>query len=125
MSTRNLVMAMRETQESLNKKIFIASPYSIGNQEGNVLVSMRAANRILEEGLIPFVPLLSHYWHIQFPKEYEEWCRYDLEWLKSCDALLRLPGVSKGADNEVFTARELGIPVFVSMEELFEYYGVA
>jgi hypothetical protein len=124
MSTRKLVMAMKQTQEVLNKKIFIASPYSIGDQEENVIISLNAANKILDAGLIPFVPLLSHYWHLQFPKAYEEWCRYDIEWLNVCGALLRLPGISNGADGEMRHAVDIGIPVFFSLEELFEYYGI-
>ena len=33
--------------------------------------------------------------------EYETWMEYDLAWLGACEALLRLPGHSPGADREV------------------------
>lgn len=38
--------------------------------------------------------------------------------LAHCDAVLRLPGESTGADNDVRIARERGIPVYHSIAEL-------
>ncbi len=38
--------------------------------------------------------------------------------LQHCDAVLRLPGTSKGADNDVKLARERGIPVYFDVEEV-------
>jgi len=38
--------------------------------------------------------------------------------LQICDAVLRLPGESKGADNDVRLANERGIPVFHRLEEV-------
>ena len=38
--------------------------------------------------------------------------------LALCDAVLRLPGDSKGADNDVRIARELGIPVYYRLEDV-------
>jgi len=38
--------------------------------------------------------------------------------LEHCDAVLRLPGASTGADNDVRIARERGIPVYSSAEEI-------
>lgn len=38
--------------------------------------------------------------------------------LQICDAILRLPGDSKGADNDVRIAKERGIPVFYSLHEI-------
>lgn len=40
--------------------------------------------------------------------------------MEKCDALLRLPGESAGADLEAAQAGGLGIPVFRSVEELLE-----
>lgn len=36
--------------------------------------------------------------------------------LSRCDAVLRIPGSSRGADMDVAHARELGLPVFTSIE---------
>ena len=38
--------------------------------------------------------------------------------LQHCDAVLRLPGQSKGADNDVKIARERGIPVYFDISEV-------
>ena len=38
--------------------------------------------------------------------------------LERCDALLRLPGASRGADLDVERARALGLPVYTSIDEL-------
>lgn len=38
--------------------------------------------------------------------------------LQHCDAVLRLPGASAGADNDVRIATELGIPVYTSIEQI-------
>ncbi|MCX6956335.1 MAG: DUF4406 domain-containing protein [Verrucomicrobia bacterium] len=38
--------------------------------------------------------------------------------LARCDAVLRLPGESKGADNDVRIARERGLPVYFRIEDV-------
>ena len=38
--------------------------------------------------------------------------------LARCDAVLRVPGASRGADLDVARARELGLPVFERVEDL-------
>lgn len=38
--------------------------------------------------------------------------------LSRCDAVLRIPGASRGADLDVAHARELGLPVFTSIEDI-------
>jgi hypothetical protein len=38
--------------------------------------------------------------------------------LQHCDAVLRLPGESKGADQDVKIAQELGIPVYHALDEV-------
>jgi len=38
--------------------------------------------------------------------------------LERCDAVLRLPGSSKGADNDVRIANERGIPVYYRLEDV-------
>ncbi|MEW1833560.1 DUF4406 domain-containing protein [Microbacterium sp. NPDC079995] len=38
--------------------------------------------------------------------------------LQHCDAVLRLPGESRGADQDVAIARQRGIPVYSSLEEI-------
>jgi hypothetical protein len=43
--------------------------------------------------------------------------------IERCDAVLRLEGESKGADNDARLARERGIPVYYSLDEIPPYTG--
>lgn len=104
-------------------KVYIASPYTIGDVAINVRNSIDAFNELIKNGFIPFSPIgMSHFIHIIHPLGYEEWMEFDFEWLKSCDALLRLSGKSSGADREVDCAKENNIPVFYSIDEIIKYY---
>jgi UDP-N-acetylmuramoylalanine-D-glutamate ligase len=38
--------------------------------------------------------------------------------LAKCDGILRLPGISTGADNDVRIATERGIPVWTDLEQI-------
>ena len=40
--------------------------------------------------------------------------------LEHCDAVLRLPGESRGADQDVAIARAKGLPVYTSVDEIPE-----
>lgn len=105
-------------------KVYIAGPYSSSSSkevEKNIKKSIHVADKLLSLGYFPFVPHLIHFWDLVCPRTWEEWLEYDMEWLKECNAVLRLCGVSKGADEEVLLAVSLGIPVFVSIKELEEW----
>ena len=99
-------------------KVYIASPYTIGDTAVNVRRQIDAANELMDMGLLPFAPLMSHFHHLIHPRSYESWLEWDFGWLESCDIVLRLDGESKGADMEVERAKELGIPVFYTLREL-------
>ena len=103
-------------------KVYIASPYSIGEAEKNVWQSITCANELMNAGFAPFTPLLYHYINLVHPRSYSDWMQLDIEWLSCCNALLRLKGESPGADEEVEYARNNGIPVFYTIEQLKEYY---
>ena len=45
--------------------------------------------------------------------------------LAKCDAVLRLPGASTGADNDVRIATERGIPVWTSLDQIPEAAALA
>lgn len=103
------------------KYVYIASPYSKGDPAVNVRESFVIADDLLENGFAPYPPLYKHFWHIIYPKPSHVWIKLNLEWLKKCDCILRLPGISNGADGEVEFAKRIGKPVFYSIEEIVEY----
>src|ERR1035437_920523 len=104
------------------KRIYIASPYTIGDTAINVKRQLTCVDDLMTLGFAPFAPLYSHFQHLVFPRPYTDWIAIDLVWVEACDCVLRLEGESSGADGEVKYALELGKPVFYSIEELKEYY---
>ena len=102
--------------------VYIASPYTKGDVAVNVRESLLAADQLLKLGYAPYPPLYSHFWHFLSPKPYEMWIMLDMEWVKRCDCVLRLPGESSGADAEVELAKANNIPVFSSIEILDQYW---
>lgn len=107
------------------KKVYIASPYTLGDVAVNVRRQMECADSLIDLGFVPFVPLYTHFQHMYSPKNWDVWLEQDLEWVKVCDILLRLDGESTGADIEVKTAKEAGIPVVYSVTELVDKFGGA
>jgi len=95
-------------------RIYVAGPYT-ANPEACTARAIQAGSKLLENGMAPFVPHLSHYWekeHSAFKAHgYEDWMGIDLSWIRAADCVVRLPGKSAGADREVQLATELGIPV--------------
>lgn len=95
--------------------VYVAGPYSNGDKLENTRNAMDVAEQILALGHYPFIPHLTHFFGTEKERpgvdstKYLEW---DLALLLRCDALIRIPGVSKGADQEVQTARAAGIPVY-------------
>lgn len=112
-------------------KVYIAGPYTaskdsvapIAEVEQNVYNAMKMGNTVLVHEHEPYIPHLYHYWNLNFPHHYNLWIDLNLRWLAVCQALIRLPGESKGADIEVEEANKLGIPVYRSFEEFLQSVG--
>ena len=102
----------------MTARIYIAGPYTQGDVALNVRKAVQVADEIAKLGVVPFIPHLSHFWHLIRPHEYEFWINQDLEWLKSCHALYRIQGESRGADMEVLAAISQKKRVFKSMRTL-------
>ncbi len=97
-------------------RVYVAGPISNGDQFANIAAGIDAAHAIREHGHTPFVPHLTFAWHMRHPRPYADWLEYDLAWLDVCDALVRLPGESPGADQEVAAASERGIAVYFGLK---------
>ncbi len=103
-------------------KVYIASPYTLGDVAVNVKRQIDVADQLMNLGFAPFAPLYSHFQHMVHPRPYQDWIKIDLEWVKSCDCILRLEGDSSGADGEVEYAKQLGLPVFYDIKVLERRY---
>lgn len=108
-------------------KVYVAGP--MGPEDGplrseNIRRGKEAGIKLALEGHSPFIP---HLWDSLVGMEgessidYESKLRMDFDWLAVCGCMLRLPGVSPGADRERTFADSLGIPVFDTMEELLAW----
>lgn len=108
--------------------VYIASPYTKGDQAANTRFQMSIWDTLLSMSVVPIAPLWSHFQHLHRPRPYQDWIAYDSEIISRCDACLRLDAVdpwiaytqheSRGADAEVRLFRSLGKPVFFSIDDL-------
>ncbi len=103
------------------RRVYVAGPLETqGFLIDHVRNAIDAGDRLLNAGFAPYIPHITVLWGLVHSHPYQEWIDLDLEWLAVCDYLLRLPGESNGADIEVRFALEHNIPVYYSLEELFE-----
>lgn len=105
----------------MRTKVYIAGPLTNGNMSQNVHNAMKVMDDLLQKGYAPFCPHLFYWQNLAFYRAPQFWLEYDFEWLKVCDALLRIPGYSPGSEEEEKKAIEFGIPVFRTIEELEQW----
>lgn len=112
--------------------ILIAGPYRSGtNDDPNLLQRNltrfeQAAWPLFQKGHVPMVgewvalPVLSSAGADGIGDPLAEDVLYPTaqRLLQHCDAVLRLPGTSRGADQDVEIALERGIPVYYSLDEV-------
>ena len=104
---------------------YVAGPYSLGDSVENTNRAIRVGDHLESLGFVPIIPHLSLLWHMVVPHPAQFWYDITAEWLKRCDLVYRLNGNSKGADEEVALARQLGVIVIYedeSDDELLKLY---
>ena len=115
------------------KLVYLASPYSSGDRFLNTMAHVSKYRELLTDGRVnPVAPLLSGLIPAADDIPWERWIEVDLELLSRCDAVLAFDAVinwykcteSKGRDAEVVRALELGIPVFHTVTEIYNWVGV-
>ena len=82
-------------------KVYIAGPYTKGDASLNVRRMIEVAERVVEAGHTPFIPLLYHLWHLMSPHDYEYWMALDHAWIEACDVLIYLSGESSGTQEDI------------------------
>lgn len=92
--------------------LYMAAPYTRPEPVANTHAVCKVSMIVYEQTVwCPVVPHLSLLWHAVTPREEAHWYEYDLHLLRKCDAIVRLPGFSVGADKEIVVARERGIEI--------------
>ncbi len=118
------------------KCVCIVGPITSGDLLANIRQADAAYLALTQAGLYPFNPILAVYaggaQYIErgsvvhatgsaassLPLAYEDFMRTSLAWVAKSDAVLRLPGASKGAGRETALADSLAIPVFATVAEV-------
>lgn len=112
--------------------ILIAGPYKSGTNGDAALMAQnlktleQAAWPIFAAGHVPMIgewvalPVLDSAGGFGPNDELAEQVMYPTaqRLLQHCDAVLRLPGASAGADADVALARQRGIPVYTALEQI-------
>ncbi len=112
--------------------IMISGPYRSGTNDDKKLIKAnlnaleRNAYEVFLKGHTPIVgewlalPLMQIAGSTQVGDEIYNSISYPIahRMLRSCDAVLRIAGESKGADQDVAVARELGLKIFTSLTEI-------
>ncbi len=106
-------------------KIFISGPYSAPTEGERLENTMRVIDvglDLIKMGHIPFMPHLMHWvderaYERGVAMTWEDYMSWDDAWLQECDAILYL-GSSTGADIELRRAKEMGLEIFTSIEEV-------
>lgn len=98
--------------------VYIAGPYRSGSPDKTFAQVIDAADAVARNGYIPFIPhTITWGWCLRKAHRDDFWLTYALRWVERCDALIRTPGPSRGADREMRKADEIGIPVFGTEKE--------
>jgi len=105
--------------------ILIAGPYRSGTGD-NLAKLEEAAWPIFRRGHVPMIgewvalPILSSAGATGVTDPLADQVMYPTaqRLLQHCDAVLRLPGASTGADQDVAIARDRGIPVYYDLDEI-------
>ena len=112
--------------------ILIAGPYRSGTNDDPHLMAQNLdrlesfALHIYQAGHIPMIgewvalPVMKQAGSIALGDAISEQYLYPVagRLLERCDAVLRIEGASKGADEDVRIARERGLPVYSSVEDV-------
>lgn len=100
-------------------KIYMSGPYTENPHYWTEVIEKIGAE-LIQMGHTPFMPH-KHFYLIEFayPIDYEVLLAQDLEWLGVCDAILYVRS-SPGADRELKHAKELGLKIFYSIDEVYD-----
>lgn len=118
----------------MSKVIYVAGAISKGGIHGNVRRAFEAGLALLRAGLSPLVPHGTVFWGLRRESDgyadgyapevlpggvpYADWMRLSIDLVRRCDAVLRLPGESEGADAECAEAGRRGIPVLLTVADV-------
>lgn len=101
--------------------VYIACPIERGVSSVNYWQASETERQLIQSGYAPINP--ARWMTVEWKQEidYRTWMDVGLRKLRACDAVLRIPGESRGADLEEMHAGLFRIPCFYSLDELEEW----
>lgn len=119
----------------MTNRIYLACPITKGDIRHNVAQADGAMAAVLGLGMAVLNPALTCFagslgeavapgasGHGAFTRfTHENWVNNCLPWVEVCDAVVRLPGESVGADIECSHAAQRGIPVFYGLPSFLKH----
>lgn len=102
-------------------RVYVAGPMTKGRWEENTRRAVDAGAILIQNGFEPFIPHLYCLLDFVHPQHYERWMELDFSYIRVCEALLRIPGESSGADREIKYAEHRSIPVFYNVADLIAW----
>lgn len=109
------------------KRIYVAGAYSADNVItvlDNMRKGMRKSVEVLLKGFSPFCPWIDYHFQLMLRDNenlsVKNYYDYSMSWLEVSDAVLLLPNSenSKGTQEELKRAIELGIPIYNSLDDI-------
>jgi len=102
--------------------VYISAPYAFPDPIENTNKAIRIADELYTTGVcMPILPHLTLLWNTVIPHEPSFWSEYCLLMMRRCDAILRIDGISQGAEKELVEAKKVGIPIFYQLDHLSEW----
>ena len=110
------------------KVIYLSGPITKGNRNQHFYRSCELQRALMQNDYAVINPMLSivmpSAWQPDMP--HELWLKMDLEIISRCDMVIRMPGESVGADEEIARAVLLGLPVvMIDEDEAEDAEGIA
>ncbi len=103
-------------------RVYISGPITLGDREQNFMQFCNAHRYLMRHGFAVNNPGLTMKLPGCWDIAHDDWLENDLPWVEVADAVLRLPGYSEGADEEVWFSRHHDVPVFFSISDLESHF---
>jgi hypothetical protein len=108
-------------------RVYVAGAYSADNVIkilDNMRVGLRASKDVMLAGFAPFSPWLDYLFSLMLEGDealtIDDYYRYSIAWLEASDCMVIVSGreTSTGVAKERDRAKQLGIPIYNSLDEL-------
>jgi hypothetical protein len=101
--------------------VYLSGPITLGDRDHNFKQASDMQRALMARGFAVVNPMLTMKLDWAWDVPHDDWMENDFPLIQRVDAMLRLPGESRGSDLEEAHARAYGIPVFYSVADLLAW----